>query len=901
MEAQATTGGKDVSGGANRSRGFDFNVFAAELFNSITVRKSTTAEVDEGSLGATVDLQTARPFDYKGFAMAGQLEESYNDLAKSGGPRGSFLISNRWAGGKLGALFSVAYGTRDVQEEGPNTTRWENAFSTVTAGSIGKVANISTDGGTTFFADCLAATASGACGPTAGGSTANLATSVAVNSALHPRIPRYSRFVTHEKRLGMTASFQARPNEKTLLTLDMMYADFSANRDEYDFEAIGFSRGAGGFNNASIYNYTIDSATNTITKASFNGIDIRAEHRFDELDTKFTQVNLKWEQTLTDKLSFKAQIGTSSSKQNTPEQTTFTFESYDVQGYSYDFTDPQAPIFNYGKSATNCNSTQACYWTYAGSQSTTSAATAGPLTNLSGDASLIRIRPQSVTNTYGQAKFDLKYIWNDHITFKGGAAYKQYTFDSKEFGRYIPGTPQTRDEAANQSGTPGLTDPFVTTLNSNLASYAQTVTIGANTFLVPNLDKIRSDFQYDCNCVNAYGIFTVNNTNSSSRTNNRFAKEKDFSTYLQMDFNFDLWSVPFRGNIGARVADTDEDVVGFIGKGTAAVPTEVKTHYSNTLPSMNISAEPFDNFFIRFAMAKTMARPTLVSLTPGGSIATSTQTIGTATGPVGNPLLKPNLSNNTDLSFEWYPDKEGLLSVSFFKKDLKSYIQTIAFQAPFGATGYDISLLSGTTQDATTPYLVYTAGNSPGGPINGYEINLQHPFTFLPGSFLKHFGGVVNYTNIASKITYIQLGASQTLATASSITQTYVTNQLLGLSPISWNATLYYSDDKLDARVAMSSRSDYLSLLNPGSAAFAAAKLPTQNIDAQITYKLNKHFTLVAEGINLTDEYDRRTDIYALNTPASGTTPAVVINNSAAQLDYSHPGRTYYVGVRYKY
>ena len=66
MEAQATTGGTDSSGGANRGRGFDFNVFASELFNSITVRKSQQADLDDGSLGATVDLGSARPFDYRG-------------------------------------------------------------------------------------------------------------------------------------------------------------------------------------------------------------------------------------------------------------------------------------------------------------------------------------------------------------------------------------------------------------------------------------------------------------------------------------------------------------------------------------------------------------------------------------------------------------------------------------------------------------------------------------------------------------------------------------------------------------------------------------------------------------------------------------------------------------------
>ena len=37
-----------ATGGGNRSRGFDFNVFASELFNSITVRKTQSADISEG-------------------------------------------------------------------------------------------------------------------------------------------------------------------------------------------------------------------------------------------------------------------------------------------------------------------------------------------------------------------------------------------------------------------------------------------------------------------------------------------------------------------------------------------------------------------------------------------------------------------------------------------------------------------------------------------------------------------------------------------------------------------------------------------------------------------------------------------------------------------------------------
>ena len=43
MEALTTAGGSDAGGGTNRGRSFDFNVFASDLFNSITIRKTAEA------------------------------------------------------------------------------------------------------------------------------------------------------------------------------------------------------------------------------------------------------------------------------------------------------------------------------------------------------------------------------------------------------------------------------------------------------------------------------------------------------------------------------------------------------------------------------------------------------------------------------------------------------------------------------------------------------------------------------------------------------------------------------------------------------------------------------------------------------------------------------------------
>src|SRR5689334_13680961 len=105
IEAMSANGSTDASGGTNRGRNFDFNTFASELFNNITVRKTAAAETEEGSLGATVDLRTGRPFDYDGFTIAGSVQAGYNDLTEDSDPRAAFLVSNTFADGKFGALF----------------------------------------------------------------------------------------------------------------------------------------------------------------------------------------------------------------------------------------------------------------------------------------------------------------------------------------------------------------------------------------------------------------------------------------------------------------------------------------------------------------------------------------------------------------------------------------------------------------------------------------------------------------------------------------------------------------------------------------------------------------------------------------------------------------------------
>ena len=81
MEVPASTAGLDSSGGTNRGRAFDFNVFSAELFTRIDINKTPTAAIEEGGIAGTVELYSARPLDNPGFQGSVFGQVGYNDLS----------------------------------------------------------------------------------------------------------------------------------------------------------------------------------------------------------------------------------------------------------------------------------------------------------------------------------------------------------------------------------------------------------------------------------------------------------------------------------------------------------------------------------------------------------------------------------------------------------------------------------------------------------------------------------------------------------------------------------------------------------------------------------------------------------------------------------------------------
>lgn len=384
MEAQSTSGGTDAIGGANRGRGFDFNTFSSDLFSELTVRKTASANVEEGSLGATVDLRTARPFDYDGLTFAANIQAGYNDKAEDVDPKGSILFSNINEDGTFGYLISAAYSERNILDEGASTVRWDN----------------SNDFGS-YRGDERADELQ------------------QINDAFRPRLPRYDSYEHNVKRTGLATALEYRPSSETRFNLDILYSKDDSTRQEAFMQGIlnaGENRltldsprinpgTTGGMN---VVDYEIDN-TNTVTYAAFENALIRNELRYDELSTEFLQFTLSGEHQLTDNLKIDAMIGRAKSEFDNPIQTTVVMQK-GGQNFSYDYRGGkrQNPELLFGAGVFDPN---------------------GWSTNS------VRLRPLGAENTFDSAAFNVEYVLNDSLTLRSGLHYKKFEFETYEARR----------------------------------------------------------------------------------------------------------------------------------------------------------------------------------------------------------------------------------------------------------------------------------------------------------------------------------------------------------------------------------------------------------------------------------------------------------------------------------
>ena len=276
LEALATAGSNDAGTSPNRSRSFDYNTFASELFSALKVQKTPSAETDEGSLGATIDLITGKPFDYKKGALALSTEGSYQKNSKKWSPRTAGLVSKRFLDDSMGLLISGAYsksvneidqyrrgvGSADYLYRGAD---WAGSEGPQRAGFA---APTGTNFGSAITNPEIAALLSGS-NPQA---YANLFPGEPYNTPgrfddSRVRIPALGALEQQNvknDRLGLTAAYQWQIGPRTRLTIDGVYSRFHNTSTYNQISSVGLNR-----NNT---NATLNTAGNNLTPTAARGL-----------------------------------------------------------------------------------------------------------------------------------------------------------------------------------------------------------------------------------------------------------------------------------------------------------------------------------------------------------------------------------------------------------------------------------------------------------------------------------------------------------------------------------------------------------------------------------------------------------------------------------------------------
>jgi iron complex outermembrane recepter protein len=636
-------------------------------------------------------------------------------------------------------------------------------------------------------------------------------------TAFFPRIPRYGVLTSDQDRLGITGAIQFAPTERTTISLDLLYSKFSGTRREEFLEVISFSRNtADGIRQSGIVSLEVDPDTRNLVRGTFDDVDVRIENRLDDLETVFKQATLEIDHQFSDRFKVRVLGGISESDFNISKQVTIIADALNVDGYSIDFSgNPNAPIIDYNIDVSS------------------------PYNFLVNE---VRDRPQSTVNGFKTASLEGDWELTDTISVQAGGSWKQFSFESTE----------SRRDRVLTSTT--VVRPFQ--LTPAESSFAQ-MTAGApgaagndRIWVVPDIDAI----------ADRIGLYTGNFPLVLQSGAVNEVVENDYAAFMQGSLNTTLGSWGLRAVAGVRYVRTEVDSTGILSGTTVTVDNA----YTDWLPSVSVVLEPTDELLIRANVARQMARPTLASLTPGGTLNPFAQTLN-----FGNPLLDPFRANSVDFGIEWYFAPESLLSVTVFYKDIETFVTRETASVPYNTLGLPDSLLEGTPAEPDDIFIVQRNINGEGGDLKGIEIQYQQPFTFLPG-VLKNFGFLGNLTLLDSKVNYGTLAAP-------------LRDQLTGLSETGFNTTLYYEDSKFSARVSGAYRSDFLTLVPGRNGNDVEGTRATFNVDAAMSYAITDNIRVTLEGINLTDE----------------VRPQYADSIGDRPVTFHHTGRTVLIGARF--
>ena len=792
---------------ATQSRAFNFNQIASEGVSGISVHKTSRSYLPSGGLGATVDILTARPFDYEGTKIVGSIKAVHDSTVESGSsitPDFGGLFSTILADGKVGLLANFSVAERDFSESSAHTDGWLRDDI----------------GGAEYAEYCRLRDCTG--------------------------IPFIYRPVSnigeiqHNERERINAGFvaQFRPNDNLDITLDYVLSRFKNKQERFQTGLFGVV----GANTVSNVELSENNSLLRVTRSDSAADAIFYQNELNVENDSFG-LNIKWDLSDNLRLSLDAH---SSQAESQPGN-----ELADVTQIAQG---PLGNTFDINYRPTGVDITIDDSGAFRGDQQFGGGTPVAGVTGFQSPAGFSPLgtvlRNIAIDNTVNQIQFQADWDF-DTIKVTAGISQIDYEVETNallvgfQFQGLIP-CPTCSDfiDAPISSGAPSA---FLTTNQINISGFVENVFPTQNDVFLANTPPT------------FFG-----------------AAEESLALYFNVSNEFEVAGRPARINTGIRWEDTDvkgsafqtfpqalqvtSNTEGSVVFDPNSTPEffEVQEGYSVFLPSVDAEVEFAENHLARFSYGKSIARPDLNGLRPITTVSDFRPGVSTASS--GNPGLDPYISDNVDISYEWYYSDSSFLSVALFYKQIDDYIITdVETDVILDVNGNPLRTPEGrfvpvplntpaTTvisqaSDPIANFDITRLLNSESREVTGLEMNIQHLFGDTG------FGFQANLTVVDSDAEFDPNNFEEQAI-------------LIGLSD-SANVVGFYETDKYSVRLAANYREEFL---------FALGQLRATNEpvfveeyvqwDLSTSYNINDNISLSFEVLNMFGEDVRQRGRY---------------------------------------
>lgn len=822
---------------ANNGRAILWSDVTPELMAAVDVYKASTADLIEGGTGGQIDLRTKMPFDFNGkFHVAGTAELSLGDMANKADPMASVLVTDSFDTpiGRIGLLADVAYSQFSSLSQ---FIRTEPYFKT----------NV---GGTDRFIP--------------GGFT-------------------YGDEAFQYRRNGIYGAAQWAPADSLTFTASFFQSRYKSQSSDYgaqvSSQTLAVDPASSSFDDDGLLLKTT-SLFNRDTATFLPGGQVTSSGNkgFVESDTRTRDYSLSFAWAPEDgPLSVKGSLQRVDSRQIYDRIDIFREVSFGSQ-FGMDLTGniPQISV----SPATQASFADPANYFWSASMPHNER-NKGRLETAQLDAEYTFedsfFRSIKVGGRYAKrTERDLQngYNWtalgrgwngDPQLTYANAAPGDVAAHAFKDFFRgeaLLPGNllfaSQSLADRYNENRTGLVTPPpagFCAGIESNCSAagplpsgsgYGGLSGIRAPGFILPG-DQVDNKTEN----LAAYGLI-------------RFGPQGD--------------SPGFSGNVGVRVVNIKNEGSGFIQQngntfirngqtvtlGTQFIARGGKADFTRVLPSINLVFAPSDRLKVRAGYNITVDLPSFNALRSSGSVGVATTANPVAgqpgnftnfTAETGNPLLKPTMANNFDVSLEYYGERGTTFHVApFYKRltDLPIFSLTTR-QVPVVFSDGRTEIVDAAASDFINSTKAAT--------IKGIEVGGRF--------FLDMFEGAISGLGFEGNYTFID---SANPGDVYRDINGVIRNDapLVGLSKHNANAALLYERNPFSLRIAYSWRSKYLQSTNSNGTnptynyyATAGVATPIQialpvysadygTLDAGIRFKVTDNFSFGVQGTNLT-------------------------------------------------